>query len=676
MPIRKEQMPNLNGKASFRPETVDRDAMTVEIVFTTGEEGIRQSWWSDPFMESLEISSKAIRSERLDKGLSILDSHNRYSGINAVLGITEEWRVEKGQLIGTCRFSKNQQAVFDDVADGILRHVSLGYRIHEYKVTKATKDGQLEKRKAVDWEPLELSIVPVSFETTNGTREAERSNKDTHEVKLTIEQEEVDTMSGTKKREENQQEQPPVDGQRSDSADTKAPPAAGDDTNGSSAASRETDDSAVADQTRAQLAPMLDATRAAGIEDAFAIDAFSRGTGIDEFRKQVLDKMAETRNADGIRSYASDPTLRSDGRRDEGETLIRSAEDFLMVRAGVAGAEMTAGAREFAGMTMMEMARDLLARSGTNVRGLSPQKIAERALHSTSDFPLILENVMNKNLLDAYQETPRTFLGLGRRTTVNDFRDKHMYRLGDAPSLLPLGENGEYKSATLSESKEKYAIDTFARKIGFTRKMLINDDMSAIDQTPRIFGGAGSRLESDIVWGLLLNYDFMKNKTANIKMDDGKALFHSDHGNLLSGGTSALSKDALNAMRKAGRKMKTLDGNFMNVTYNDIVLPEDLEAQAEDLLLPSLLAAKVEDQAPRQKLNIIIEPRLSVVSETAWYLFSRMMDTFEYAYLSGEEEMYTEVVHSTDIDGLEVKVRKDFGAGLVDYRGMSKAAGA
>jgi hypothetical protein len=53
-----------------------------------------------------------------------------------------------------------------------------------------------------------------------------------------------------------------------------------------------------------------------------------------------------------------------------------------------------------------------------------------------------------------------------------------------------------------------------------------------------------------------------------------------------------------------------------------------------------------------------------------------MMDTFEYAYLSGEEEMYTEVVTSTDVDGLEVKVRKDFGAGLVDWRGMAKAVGA
>jgi len=659
MPIRKEQMPNLKGKAFFRPETVDRENMTVEVVFTTGEAGIRQSWWSDPFEESLEVSEKAIRADRLNKGLSVLDSHNRYSGINAVLGVTEDWRIEKGQLIGTCRFSRNQQGVFDDVADGILRHVSLGYRIHEYQVSKATKDGQIEKRKAVDWEPLELSIVPVSFETTNGTREAERANTETHEVILTTE--EVDDMPKPvdDKREDAPQDQPATE-QRENPAEPQT---------------RAVDTEQAAAQVRAQLKPMLDASRAAGLDDTFAIEAFDRGVGIDAFRAEVLNKMAETRKAEAIKSFG-DPELRSDGRRDQTETLVRGAEEAIAVRARVNGATMTDAAREFTGMTLYDIGRELLVARGINVRGMSREKIAARAMHSTSDFPLILENVMNKNLLDSYRETPRTFQSLGQRSTVNDFREKHLYRLGDAPSLKPLGENGEYKAGTFSEAKESYAIDTFARKIAFTRKMLINDDMSALDRVPRMFGPAGARLENDIVWGLLLNYDFINDKAANHKMADGKALFHADHGNLLTGAGSALSKDALTALRLLGRKQKTLDGQFMNVEYNAIAVPEDLETTVEDLLLPRIVAAKVEDQAPRQRMDIIVEPRLSVVSKTAWYAFSPMMDTFEYAYLSGEEEMYTEVVTSTDVDGLEVKVRKDFGAGLVDWRGMAKAVGA
>lgn len=659
MPTRKEKMPALKGRASFRPESVDREAMTVEVVFTTGEAGIRQSWWSDPYEESLEVSDKAIRQERLMKGLSILDSHNRYSGIGAVLGVTEEYRIEKGELVGTCRFSKNQQAVFDDVADGILRHVSLGYRIHEYQVTKATKEGQIEKRKAVDWEPTELSIVPVSFETTNGTREAERSDVETHEVKLTIEG--VDAMPTGTKRDDAQQDKPVVE-QRTQTAEepTRA----------------QGEQVATEAETRKLLAPMLEASRAAGLNDDFATDAFVRGVGIDEFRGLVIGEMAKARKAESVRSFADDPSLVSDGRRDHGESLVRSAGEAIAFRARVKGAELTDGAREFSGMTLYDIARELLVASNVNVKGMSRQKVAERAMHSTSDFPLILENVMNKNLLDSYNETPRTFLSLGQRTSVNDFREKHMYRLGDAPSLKRLGEHGEYKSATLSEAKEKYAIDTFARKIAFTRKMLINDDMSALDMLPRMFGPAGSRLESDVVWGLILNYDFENNKALSLTMEDGKSLFHADHNNLLTGAASALSKDSLSNMRKLGRKMKTIDGQFMNVMYNAIAVPEDLETTAEDLITLPVNANEIGKQQNRWKPEIIVEPRLAVVSTAAWYAFATMMDTFEYAYLSGEEEMYTEVITSTDVDGVQVNVRKDFGAGLKDWRGMAKANGS
>ena len=76
------------------------------------------------------------------------------------------------------------------------------------------------------------------------------------------------------------------------------------------------------------------------------------------------------------------------------------------------------------------------------------------------------------------------------------------------------------------------------------------------------------------------------------------------------------------------------------------------------------------------KYQFRIEPRLAVVSATAYLAFTRMIDAFEYAYLAGEEGMYTEVNTSTDVDGMEVLVRKDFGAGYVDERGAVRSPGA
>lgn len=665
---RKEQLPDFQGKVAFTPQNVDRENRTVEICFTTGQAGMRYDWWNDiSYEESLRVDIASIRADRLDKGLSVIDSHRTHGGIDAVLGVTEGWRIENGELVGECRFSKNQQEVFDDIADGILRHASLGYRVYEYAVTQ--KVGETEKREAVDWEPTEISIVPVSFETTNGVREAERSNVKTHACKLTLIGDEK--MVKKVQRDGDQGAIEPVENQER--------------VQGAQPAVTETvveavDEDAVRAETRGELNPLIEAARAAGKGVEVAVEAYSRGISIDKFREELLADMAKSRSGQSVNSVAGDVTLNSDERQDRSESVNRGMEMALTARTRLRSEMSTEDkglAREFSGLTGFEMARDILEASGISTRGLSRQKVAARAMHSTSDFPLILENVMNKSLMAGYEETPRTFQGLGHKTTVNDFREKHMYTLGDAPSLLPLGEHGEYESGTFGEAKEKYSISTFARKISFTRKMLINDDMSAIDKSPRFFGAAGSRLESDIVWGLLLNYDFIKNKAAAHTMEDGKPLFHADHKNLATGAASELSKDSLTAMRKSGRKAKTLDNHFMNLMYSSLVVPEDLETLVEELLFNNYVATKMEDtNSFRNKFETRIEPRLAAVSATAWYAFSNMVDTFEYASLAGEEEMYTEVETSTDIDGLEIKVRKDFGAGIVDYRGMYKAVGA
>lgn len=648
---RKQQYPMMRGQATFRPETVDLENRTVEIVFTTGQAGKRYDWWDDAaYIEELEVSDKAIRSERLDKGLSIIDSHNRYKGISGVLGITEEWRIEKGQLIGTARFSKNQQAIFDDVVDGILRHVSLGYITHAVRVTSATKDA-LETRTAIDWEPTELSIVPVSFETENGTRSVERSQEATYAIQFIYEEERAMTeeekraLAAAKLQEQQEAER------------AQAP-----------------DASVIAAEARGQLPAFLDATRAAGLSDDVAIEAFTRGDTIEAHRTAVLAKLAETRAAGSVKGHAQ--SFKSDNRQDHGESFVRDASEYLQHRTSKRhGAKLSDGARNFVGMTLFDMAREMLIAKGERVYGMNPHKIAERAMHTTSDFSLILSNVMNKNLLAAYDETPRTFLGIAQKATLNDFRDKHTYRLGDAPDLLPLNEHGEYQGGTISESGEKYRLSTFARKISFTRQALINDDMGALDLVPRMFGAAGSRLESDIVWGLLANYDFINGKAANHVMSDNKPLFDSTHKNKETTG-SALSKTSLNKLRKLGRNQKTLDGKHMNIMFDHLAVPPTLETTAEDLVMPSIFAAKIDDQAPRVNLKLIVEPRLEDVSSAYWYAFASSVPTIEYANLAGEEDLYTEVVHGTDIDGMVMKVRKDFGAGLVDWRGAAMATGA
>ena len=654
------EMPQTRMHAEFRPESVDLEKRTVEVVMTTGQGGKRYDWRNGAYyIEELEVSEKAIRTERLDKGLSAIDSHNQYDGIRGVYGISEAWRIEKGLLIATIRFDETARSdeIFQKVASGILRHVSLGYKVHRYFKTAGEGDN-LDTLRAVDWEPLEISFVPVSFETENGVRNESKSNNSTmlvqiEERKMPDENTPVEGSENTPVRTEPNTPQP----------QTRKEP--------------EVNVNEIRSNERSALQPMLDAAKKAGIKSEFATRAYTEGKTIDEFRAMLIDELAEEDSKNKIRSFAVN--LNEDQRRDEKEHTRKVAESAILVRTGakaldgVDAPEMSI----YRGMGLMEMVRHYLTTNGENVLGMSKLALAGRAFQSTSDFPLILANVMNKNLLGAYREVPQTFKAFARKSSVPDFRAKNTYRMGDYPKLLPLNENGEYQGGKVSESGESYRLSTFARKIGMSRQMLINDDMDALSVIPRGVGRAGNTLESNIMWGLILGWDFFTGKAAPTVLADDVALFHNTHKNLITGATSAFGDTGLENLRLQGKKQKTLDGDFLHVRYDTLVLPDELETQAEKQFAARMEAAKTADVNPWQgKFTWLTESRLSDVSTSAWYGFDSTGETVEYAYLDGEEDMYTEINHSTDVDGMEILARKDFGGGVVDYRFMGKANGS
>ena len=74
--------------ASLVPDSIDEEARTIELVMTTGQAGKRHHWDIGEYMEELEVSRSAIRTERLDKGLSVCDNHDTYTGAKGVYGVT------------------------------------------------------------------------------------------------------------------------------------------------------------------------------------------------------------------------------------------------------------------------------------------------------------------------------------------------------------------------------------------------------------------------------------------------------------------------------------------------------------------------------------------------------------------------------------------------------------
>lgn len=672
----------MHTRAIIVPDSLQEDTRSVDVVFTTGERGLRVTDFGEQYYEELEVSEQAIRTERLDNGLSVIGDHRVYAGIDNVFGVTGDYTIANGEIRGRVGFADDEDSEkkYRKVVSGVLRHVSLGYQIFRMMYMGDAEDG-LPIYRAVDWMPTELSFVPVPFETTNGVRSAEQP---LHNCE--IEDKEESTMWNKKHRMLNGNPE-----SHGGAAPTGDPAVVADQGEQAPAApapqQRAQAPAAPAPQTPAPAqAPSVDvnavrgaitqfttAAEQAGVDIATATRAFADGKDINDFRAELLAGLASRANANA-------PNVPMAGERID--QIDAKREDLASaVAARITGnyRELGDTARGFAQMPLMETMRHYMVANGDrSVLTDSAHGFAKRALHTTSDLPLILENVMNKELLAAYASELKTFETIARRTTVNDFREKNTYKLGDAPSLLPLGEHGEYQYGTFSESKESYRLSTYARKLGFTRQMLINDDLSALQRFPQLFGGAAVRLENDIVWGLILNYDFIAGKAANHRLSDGQLLFSSQHNNLLEAG-SALDLDTLSNARKLGRNQKTLDGHILNVEYNTLAVGTDLETQAQKLLSGQFTPNNTNDiNIFRNAMSLIVEPRISQVAggATAQYYFSQQLQAIEYAYLAGNEGLYTETIESTDVDGTTILARHDFGAGFEDYRGAAKATGA
>lgn len=159
--------------------TVDPEARTVDLIFSTGAGVDRMDYWTGKrYREVLSLKPQHVRLDRLNAGGPLLDAHSAYS-VGDVLGTVQPGsaRIDKGQAVATVRFSKREtvEPIFQDVRDGIIRNVSVGYRVHKFEEDAGTEN-KIPVRTAVDWEPYEISMVPMPADAGAQVRSGDKSN--------------------------------------------------------------------------------------------------------------------------------------------------------------------------------------------------------------------------------------------------------------------------------------------------------------------------------------------------------------------------------------------------------------------------------------------------------------------------------------------------------------------
>jgi len=701
------QAPAQARSAEVRAASYDEAQNTIEVVWAAGGVVRRHSFWDDEtYDEALEMTPEAVRLERMNNGAPFLNTHGAYD-LSDVIGsvVPGTARIEGGKGLATVKLSNRDEAkgIVQDIRDGIIRNVSVGYRLHKI-VKEEDDDEKIPLWRVVDWEPMEISAVPIPADPGAQIRSAGKpeTNPCVVEAQDKLSQSaERSAITGedamTVRAENSAAEQngstavsPPVAQAAAAPAATEqraapaqpapvvAAPAFAPEARGQEDITAHVT-AAVAQAVREQnerSAEILTLSDRHGLRD-FGAEHIRLGTSLTDFRAKLLDKLAAKQEETPVQ-----PHVRMGG-LDETVTRREAIETYLLARANTRGVTMTEPARQYRGTTLVDIAKDCLETAGEKVRGMSRDEIASRAFHTTSDFAIILGNVTNRSLRAAYQAAPQTFRPFTRSISLSDFREMHMSQLSNGPQLEKVNEHGEYKYGSLLEGDETIKLATYGRIVAITRQVIVNDNLGAFTNIPGKFGNSVAQLESDLVWGMLLLNPVLKSDTT--------ALFHAaKHFNLGTGGGSALAETGLTAARTGMAKQFDMDGKTtLNISPRYLLVPPELEVAAQKLVAtvtPNTPGAVVPEFI--RSLQIISEARLSngvhrtdldvAGSATAWYLAAdpAQVDTMLLATLDGNTEPFTETRVGFNIDGVEVKCRHDVGAAPADFRGLYKGAGA
>ena len=411
--------------------------------------------------------------------------------------------------------------------------------------------------------------------------------------------------------------------------------------------------------------------------------AVSAGWSPEVVTKKVLETLRAERPAASVNiAIHSKP---------EGGEMRKTLEAAMSLRVGVSAdaLEKSYGAQTVeAGMREMDMPLKHLMVECMKLDGIPCSRGFDnetiRAAFSSVSLPGILSNVANKKLLQSYEAQPVIATKLCSTGDLNDFKETERFRLTDVGDLLPVAADGEIKDGGLLEEAATNRLETYGKKFCLTRKMIINDDLNAFMKVPVAMGNRAARLIDQLFFSRLLQ---------NPAQNDGKALFHNSHRNILTGASSALSADSLKKAVQLYLDQVDADGQPISVEPRYLLVPTALKHLAIELTRgATLVMSGGTENTVRPAINVLADENLQVVSspylgnaaydgssQTAWYLFGdpRTVDTFELGFLKGKR---TPTIERGETDfntlGMWFRVYFDIGVREQDFRGMVKANGA
>lgn len=592
------------------------------ILISQDNEGERYDWWTDEvYIEKLDVNGANY--ERLN---TFFKDHIR--SVDSAIGKVENIRIEGGQLKADVIFGTDDDAekIFRKYVEGILTDCSIGYKINATTVEQ--RKGEPTLVTVTDFEIRELSAVGIGFDkgATVGRdlnlQKGDNSMNEELRKELESLRSAVDVLTAEQKTRLQELEDKEKEAKRVLAISVQA------------------------EQTRSS--GIMDLVAGGHLSLERGAEFVKNGTSVDEVRKAILEeksRQAQTVVVGGI---------------PDAENMMRNIENSILARCGVKVTD--AGQNHFRGASLIDMARHLI---GSN--SLDRIDIAQRAM-SNDQFVLLLGNIANRVLSTNFELGNGTYDLWTTNVDLPNFKLQTDVTLKNPNGRLSkIKEKGELENLELDENGEAWKLESFGNKFTFTRQMIINDDLSAFTNIVAEFAQMAKRTANGRVYDLLQG----KGDFAGYKMNDNKALFHSEHKNMDT--ATALNSDSLSAARVKmrrqtdGKVQLNIDPKFLIVSPENEAIARKLITSESDLNGNNSGITNIH----KNSLDVIIESELD---PAPWYLAAgrRTIKTGTLAGTGGQP-IVTERQRSGG--GIEYDCLFDFGLMVEDFRGLYKNSG-
>lgn len=444
-------MPNLNIKKlnsqklernfSFLREEINEETRTVPLAFSS--EAPVERWFG---VEILDHSPESVELGRMQDGAAVLVGHNP----NDHVGVVESVSVDGDRRCrAVVRFGRSARAteIFNDVIDGIRKHISVGYSILDARAEREGEKGELEVVRVTKWEPFEVSIVSIPADPSVGVGRSKNLNEDKTMPNPT----EQNKQEEQEKNKETQQEQRKM-------PDVKVIE--------NEAAKRE----------RERVNAILETGKRHGQEE-LATQYIANGKSKGDFNQAILDQFA-ARSGDA--QSVADLDLSN-----------KDKKEYSLLRAVRAAASKDWKGAEFE----LECSLEIQDRVGKEARGFYvPFEVMSRTMNTgtaAQGGAVVATNLQSGSFIDLLRA--QTLLGqLGATYMTGLVGNVDIPKQTGAAGFQWLAEDGNVTDSDLALASVPMSPKTVAGSVAMTRRSLLQStpDMEMLVQNDLVAGAA------------------------------------------------------------------------------------------------------------------------------------------------------------------------------------------